>query len=322
MVLASSVLTSNLVTNHDRLAIACLDGSVKKGFELLLPLGFQSFEAIRTALNTFSLRELKKRKRRESDLGHSLRQISQLFYPSSRAAFAHLVLVSAQSPADNLLISGIDPAIGLHTISPQSTFSLVTTSHPLGWHIFYDANVEDSQSREPHFMRKVSKVVRQLRSGISPGFISNLELSINHGPACKFESAVECCRLDRLRPGETWILKTKIGTPVKFFQETQLTGHPIIQDLIYQINEVIRLYSSEPVAQHVLTARLEYRHSLLPTPQAIRLETHCTIPHTPGPSFWPPSSEKGSALISYEEEDDDYDGDTISPSLGSASESN
>lgn len=311
------MLTSNLAADHDRLAIACVDGSAKSGFELLLPLGFHSFETIRTALNTFSLHQLKKEKRRGSDLGHSLRQVSQLFCPSPRAAFGHLVLVSAISPADNLFISDIDPAIGFHTISPQSTFPLDTTNHLLGWHIFYDANADDPRSHESHFMRKVSKVIRQLRTGISPGFISNLDLSISHGPGCHFESAVECCRLNRLRPGETWILKTKIGAPVNFYQETQLTEHPVIQDLISQINEVIRMYSSEPVAQHVLTASLKYRHSLLPTAHAICLETHCTIPRTPRESFRPPSDEKGSGLMSYEQDDD-----AISISLGSASESN
>jgi hypothetical protein len=314
MILASSILASNLVINHDRLAIGCVDGGLKKGFELLLPLGFHSFESIRTALNTFSLRELKKKRRRGPDLGNSIQQISQLLCLSPRAAFSHIVLVSANCPTANLFISGIDSAIGFHTISPQPTFPLVTANHPLGWHIFYDANADDP--RESQFMRKVSKVVRQLRTGISPGFISNLELSITNGPGCKFESAIERCQLDRLRPGETWILKTKIGIPAKFYQETQLTGHPIIQDLINQVNEVIRMYSSEPAAQHVLTGRLKYRHSLLPTPHAISLETHCTIPRTPMTSFRPASSGKGTALMSYEQDDD-----TLSISFGSASES-
>jgi hypothetical protein len=317
MVVASSVLTSNLVLNHDRLAIACVDGGANSGFELLLPLGFHSFGTIRIALNTFSLRQLKKKRRIGSNLGHSLRQISQLFSPSSRAAFGHLVLVSANSPKDTLFISGVDPAIGFHTISPQLTFPLNTTNHPLGWHIFYDADADDPRSLESHFMRKVSKVVRQLRTGINPGCISNLELGVNHGPGCKFESAVECCKLNRLRPGETWVLKTKIGTPVKFYQETHLTQHPIIQDLIGQINEVIRMYSSEPVAQHVLTAHLKYYHSLLPPLHAICLETHCTISRTPFSSFPSLSEQKDSALMLYEQDDD-----AISISMESASESN
>ncbi|KAJ5409306.1 uncharacterized protein N7487_003665 [Penicillium crustosum] len=315
MVLASSVFTSNLLINSDRIAVVCVDGSSKNGFELLLPLAFHSFDALRTVLNEFSLRQLKKKTRRSPDVGKSIRQASRLFYSSPRAAFCHLVFISAYSP-ENLFISGVDTAIGIHTISPQLRFPLETANHPLGWHIFYDADGDDPRSCEVHFMRKVSKVVRQLRTGLSPGALSDLKLFVGQGHGCQFESAMEDCHLARLRPGETWILKVKIGVPIEFYQETQLTEHPVVEDLIRQINSVLKAYSSEPAAQHVLSARLEHQHSLLPKPHTICLETHCTISRTPGVPPRPPNNYRGvSALMSYE-----LDDDAISISLGSASE--
>lgn len=315
MVLASSVLTSNLLINSDRIAVACVDGSSKNGFELLLPLGFHPFETLRTALNEFSLRQLKKKTRRCSDAGISIRQASRLFHPSPRAAFCHLVFISAYPP-ENLFISGVDTAIGIHTVSPQLCFPLDAANHPLGWHIFYDADADDPRSCQVHFMRKVSKVVRQLRTGLSPGALSDLKLFVEQGHRCQFESAMEDCHLARLRPGETWILKVRIGVPIEFYQETQLTEHPMLEDLIRQINSVLKAYSSEPAAQHVLSARLEHQHSLLPKPHTICLETHCTISRTPG--ALPRASDdhrKSSGLMSYE-----LDDDAISISLGSASE--
>ncbi|OQE38442.1 hypothetical protein PENCOP_c008G06372 [Penicillium coprophilum] len=315
MILASSVLTSNLAINSDRIAIACVDGSSRNGFELLLPLGFHSFETLRTALNAFSLRHLKKKTRKLADAGNSIRQASRLFYPSPRAAFCHLVFISP-CPPELLFISGVDTAIGIHTISPQPRFPLESANHPLGWHIFYDADADDPRSCEVHFMRRVSKVVRQLRTGLSPGALSNLKLLIEEGHGCRFESAMEDCHLARLRPGETWIFKVKIGVPIGLYQETQLTEHPVLEDLIRQINSVLKAYSSEPVAQHVLSARLEHQHSLLPKPHTICLETHCTISCTPGVPPRPTGDyRKVSALMSYE-----LDDDAISISLGSASE--
>ncbi|QQK42074.1 Ubiquitin-conjugating enzyme, E2 [Penicillium digitatum] len=294
MVLASSVFTSNLLINSDRIGVAWVDGSSKNGLEVFLPLGFHPFETLRTALNEFSLRQLKKT-RRCSDAGNSIQHASRLFRPSPRAAFCHLVFISA-CPPENLFISGVDPAIG--------------------WHIFYDADAEDPRSCEVHFMRKVSKVVRQLRTGLSPGALSDLKLFFEQGHGCRFESAIEDCHLARLRPGETWILKAKIGVPMDFYQDTQLTEHPMLEDLICQINSVLKAYSSEPAAQHVLSARLEHQHSLLPKPHTICLETHCTISRTPGVPPCPSDDHRQvSALMSYE-----LDNDPFSVSLGSSSE--
>ncbi|KAJ5581562.1 hypothetical protein N7535_000182 [Penicillium sp. DV-2018c] len=319
MILASSILASNLAPNRDRIAVACVDGRARNGFELLLPLGFHSFETSRNALNRLSLAQLRKVKKGKVpsvDAGNSIRQVSQLFFSSTRTAFCHLVFISTHSP-EGLVISGVDTAIGLHTISPRLSFPLFTTDHPLGWHIFYDADSDDPRSSEVHFMRKISKFVRQIRTGLRPGLMTDLRLFIDEGLGCHFESATRYCQLARLRPGETWVVKMKVDVPIEFYQEAQLTGYPILEGLIREINRVLKEYSCYPTAQHILSARLECQHSLLSTPHDICLETHCTIscaPVVPSGAFGP--RQEDTRLMSYEMDDD-----TFSLSKGSASDS-
>ncbi|CAG8278939.1 unnamed protein product [Penicillium salamii] len=320
MMLASSILTSNLISNHDRLAVACVDGNTRTGFDLLLPLGFHSYDTTRGAFDNFFLRQLQKKQRPRTtpDLSQILRQISHLFSASHRATFGHLMLVSANPPSpDPLLISGIDRAIGVHTLSPHSRFPLDTENHPLGWHISYDEHAEDLQHKESHLTRKVAQVVRQIRTGTTPGFLSNLNLYMGLGPGCQLLSAntIDCCQLVRLRPGEAWVSKVKVGVPHLYQEaEWQFTAHPIIQDLIYQLNEVIGLYSSQQLVQHILSAGLKYQHSLLPGPHETYLESHCTIAREATFSSCSSSDDSNLELLSYE------DDGSISASLGSSSE--
>ncbi|CAG7918859.1 unnamed protein product [Penicillium olsonii] len=320
MMLASSILTSNLIPNRDRLAVACVDGSMRNGFDLLLPLGFHPFDRIRAAFDAFYLRQIKRnqRPRVNTDLSHTLRQICQLFRMYPRAAYGHLVLVSGNYPSpDPLLISGIDRAIGVHTLSPHSRFPLDTQDHPLGWHIPYDEHAENLQSEDSHLMRKVSQFVRQVRTGITAGFLSNLDLYMVLGRGCILlsETPIDHCRLERLRPGEKWITKVKVGVP-DFYHEVkwQLTAHPIIQDLIHQLDEVIAMYSSQSLAQYILSSGLKYEHSLLSEPHEVCLESHCTIARDPNLTFRPPLNDANLELLSYE------DAGSISASFGSASE--
>jgi hypothetical protein len=315
MIMASTALASNLIATYDRLALACVNGRSPNGFDILLPLGFHSAESAQAALNIFSIRQMKKHRRRCPDLANSIQKVSRLFCPSSRTAFCHLVFVSAGSPK-TFLIANIDKAIGFHTVSPQPYFPL-GTAHPPGWHICSDADEADPDPRNAHFVRKVTKVVRQLRTGISPGVISDLKLSVGPGNGCWFEAAAGSTHLMRLRPGETWIYKLKIGLPLVQYQDTQLTDNSMFTELIAEINDVLREYSAEPVFQQVLTAGLEYEHSFLPKSHTVCLETHCTISRTLDMSHKPACGhEKISTLMAYEDDDD-----SISISLGSASES-
>ncbi|KAJ5757583.1 uncharacterized protein N7511_006277 [Penicillium nucicola] len=315
MIIASTALTSKLIASYDRLALTCVNGRSPSGFDTLLPLGFHSAEAVHAALNVFSIRQMKKHRRRCPDLAKSIQKVSQLFCPSSRNAFCHLVLVSASSPK-SFLVANIDKAVGFHTVSPQTYFP-VGTAHPPGWHICSDTNEADADPSNAHFARKINKIVRQLRTGMSPGVISDLRISVGPGNGCWFEAAAGDTHLMQLRPGETWIYKLKIGIPLVQRNEAQLPNNATFRELIAQINDVLKEFSCEPALQQILTAGLEYEHSFLPKSHTVCLETHCTISRTPDISSKPVSAhQKISTLMAYEDDDDSFD--IIS---GSASES-
>jgi hypothetical protein len=110
-----------------------------------------------------------------------------------------------------------------------------------------------------------------------------------------------------LRPGETWVYKLKIGIPSIQHQEAQVTDNSMFRELVAQINDVLREYSSEPALQQILTAGLEYEHSFLPKSHTVCLETHCTISRSPDMPRKPfCGHEKISALMAYEADDDSF----------------
>lgn len=285
MILGSSVLVSNLIFNHDRIGLARVDSNATYGFELLLPLGFHPFQVSQSVLEAFSSRERMNVSRKKADLGHAIRQLSLIFRLSSRSAFCHMVFISA-TPPERLSMPLIDEGIGFHTVAPQQCFPLENPTHPPGWHISYSPSTEDPQAQELHFMRKVSKFVRQLRTGINPGGISDLRLSLSPGFACQILSIVGGCHLPVLRPGETWTVPVQVGMAASnswhtspMCHDNKYRGHHsiIIDALMVEINALLKECSAAEISQHILTACLDYRHALLPASNTVHLESHCSV---------------------------------------------
>lgn len=277
--LYSSVLASNLVHNHDRIALAYVDGATKHGFETLLPLGFHSLDIVRSTLNRFSQRQQCMKHGAPPDLGSIIQHVTSMFGPPTRPAFCHLFFVSARPP-DHLLIPWNDQAIGFHTITPQNRLPVTLSNSHAGWHISYDAGSGDVCPHGAHFIRKVAKVVRQLRTGIRPGSISDLNLSLSPGYGCLVQTVIDNTRLTSLRPGETWAVPVQIKVPNACPHNPRSiespVGSPVFEDLLAQINELLQGFTSE-ITQPVLTASVNYRHSLLPSPNTIHAETQLTV---------------------------------------------
>lgn len=280
--LGSSVLASNLNYNYDRIGLAYIDWGKSVGFDLLLPLDFHSMDAVRSALNLFSLLQPLNYHKANDSLGEVIERVSGLFSVCPRSAFCHLFFVSATPPM-HLAIPLIDSAIGFNTITPQPCLLFNQGSLQPGWHISYDVCVGNSCPRESHFIRKVSTVVRQLRTGIRPGSALNLKLSIIPEEGCQILSVINNCRLTSLRPGETWIVPLKISVPSAFHfitpgdRSQSPTHRPLIEDMISQINDLLMEYSSGEITQPILTAHVEYQHSLLPATSTIHEESQFTV---------------------------------------------
>jgi len=279
--LGSSILASNIIHNHDRVGLAYIDWDKNLNFELLLSLGFHSLDTIQSALNIFSRRQHLNHWKADINIGNVIQQVSGLFSVCPRTAFCHLFFVSATPPV-HLAIPAMDQGIGFHTITPQSCLPLKHTGIQPGWHIPYDIGSGTSCPEGTHFIRKVSRVVQQLRTGIRPGSILNLKLSIIPGEDCQI-SVIDNCRIKSLRPGETWIVPVEISVPSAFQpisprnRNEPLTCHPLIEEMISQINGLLMKYSSEVITQPILTAHIEYQHSLLPAPNTIHVESQLTI---------------------------------------------
>ena len=285
MVLGSSVLASNLVFNHDRLGLACVDSNATHGFQLLLPLGFHPFEVSRSVLETFPLRQRMNASVKKADLGRAIHQLSRIFRLFPRAAFCHMVFISA-TPPERLSMPLIDEGIGFHTIAPQQYLPLDNPPNPPGWHISYSPSTDDPQTDELHFMRKVSKIVRQFRTGINPGGISDLTLSLIPGFACCILSTIDSCHLPVLRLGETWTFPVRVGmaasnswhtSPARHNTKDQGHHSIIIDALMVEINALLKECSAAEISQHILTARLSYKHALLPISNTVHLESHCSV---------------------------------------------
>lgn len=276
------MLASNLVPNHDRIALASVDGAAKHGFEILLPLGFHSLDIVRSTLNKFSQRQRLMKHAAPPYLGNVIEQVATMFSTSTRAAFCHLFFASATTP-EHLLIPWIDQAIGFHTITPQTCLPVTRPNFQAGWHISYDAGAEETSPSGAHFIRKVSRVIRQLRTGIRPGSISDLKLSLSPGYGCLIQTVIDGTRLTSLRPGETWVVPVQISVPSAFQRKSRAPdspGHsPAFEDLLAQIDELLEGYTGE-IIQPVLTAAVNYRHSLLPSANTIHAETHLTVVRT------------------------------------------
>lgn len=213
------------------------------------------------------------------DLGSVIQQVAYMFCTPTRPAFCHLFYVSA-TPPDHLLIPWIDHTIGFHTITPQSCLPVTRPNFQAGWHISYDVSSEDMGPHGAQFIRKVSKVIAQLRTGIRPGFISDLKLSLLPGDGCLIQTVVDSTRLTSIRPGETWVIPIQILVPNAFPQASRASKSavqsPILDDLFIQITELLEDFTGE-ITQPVLTASVDYRHSLLPSPNTIHAETQLTV---------------------------------------------
>lgn len=279
---ACSVLASNLTANHDRIALLEL---FKEGetscFEPLLPLDFHSLGAVRSAVNRL-LRRQHDAPKTGMDYASIVRKAAKMFGSYPRTAYCHIFFISAAPPVP-LPLPCFDQAIGFHTITPEDGLSVEHMDNHPGWHIPYQVDSAETHPRDTRFIRKVARVIRQLRSGIRPGTIHNLKLSIVPDGGCQVHFVEDGFRFRFLRAGESFQVPILVRLPA-VSQETALEtvqqkpqfDSPVIEDLIARINDVLMDYT-EQYTQPLLTAHVEYGHSLLPPFDRIHTEAHLAV---------------------------------------------
>lgn len=280
--LSCSILTSNLIFKHDRVALAYVDEASESPLEILLTLDFHSLDAVRSVLDSLSRRHHLGNQTQSPGPGKIIQLASGLFSSSPRAAFCHIFYISA-TDRSQLVLPFIDQAIGIHTITSQNCLLLHHMNHVLGWHISYSIDNDWYDPNGAHFIRKCSKVIRQLRTGIRPGAIENFKLYLVPAVGCYVQSVRSGYLHTSLRAGETLTVPVQIAVPAvlpRTFFGNQESGFqhdsPIVQDLYARINDVLMDYTGE-VTEPILTAHVEYQHSLLPSSNVVHVKTHLTV---------------------------------------------
>ena len=280
-VVSSLTVVSELTATDDRFAIVYIDKDSADSFGLLLPLGSHSFDSARAAMDKSTLRQLTVQRAGNIELHGVIQQISKMLYHSGRPTFSHVFFITA-TPSMQLWMPAIDRRIGFHTISPHFHFPFNGLEIPSGWHVFYDVESYDTNSDLSH---KVSMAIEHIRTGVDPGVVTDLRLSLTAGDRCEIQAVLGENHLDLLRPGENWVIPIQIGVPAASIKRPlQVTNgsswtnnHPTLNKMMVQLQELFTDFSYEGITQHVLTARLEYKHSLLPTNNVVHLECFCAV---------------------------------------------
>lgn len=277
-------VVSNLLNEVDHFGIAFIDRSAVNDFRILLRLGRQTRDAARTAVESFALHQLTTEKVEGADLQKIFQQLSSMLEYSERMAMRHIFFITATPPV-TFTMPTIEEGIGFHTMSPDCWFPFDDPAVPRGWHIFYDIHRNDSESFESVLKCKVDRVIGHLRTGLDPGVVTGLTLIFIAGEGCRVQSVLEEGQFAVLRPGEKWTIWAQISVPATSLKREVRTADrlasrediPIVEGLMDRLQEVLRDYSNDDIMQDIMTARLEYQHSLLPPHTTVCLESQCTV---------------------------------------------
>lgn len=268
----------------DHFGITYIDRNAVNDMGILLPLGSHTMNSARTAIETFTIRQLTAEKSEGGELHNALPHLSKMLCFSQRMALRHIFFITAAPPI-YVTTPMIGNEIGFHTISPDYCFPFDNLAVPRGSHIFYDIHLNHPDSQERFLKRKVFKVIEHLRTGLDPGVVADLKLDLIAGEDCRLQPILEDSQLALLRPGEKWVVPVQVSVPAASLKQAlpapeQLTwgdNLPALDALMDQLQDLLRDFSHGDIVQHIITARLEYRHSLLPPLSTVCLESHCTV---------------------------------------------
>jgi hypothetical protein len=144
---------------------------------------------------------------RDDDLlGDAVETASRLFDTNDHST-PHIFLVSANH--DTTLSTVYNAVVGLTTVTLDDHYDS-GPSPRLGWHIYPEINSDPSSALD--FQNKVDKALCHIRSGFTPGTITNLHVRLT--PSAKFDVQI-CGRtsIASLRPGETWKILVRVSMP-------------------------------------------------------------------------------------------------------------
>lgn len=284
IVVSTLAIVSSLTSIDDRFAITYIDRDSIDGFGLLLPLGTHSLDSARAAIDMFSVHQLTNRRTECDELQGVTLQVSEMLCLLARPALCHLFFVTANTSVQ-LSTPVTDRRIGFHTVSPNFCFPFNGSDIPSGWHVFYDINSYDTEAKEFILKDKISTVIENIRTGIEPGLVTDLQLDFTAGERCHIQPVLEESYLDLLRPGEKWVIPVQIKVPSVSAKRPLLQlpdrhlddCHQALKSMMVELQDLLEDFSHENIAQHIMSSNLKYRHSLFPAENVVSIESPCTV---------------------------------------------
>ena len=174
-----------------------------------------------------------------------------------------------------------DDRLQVHLICPGSIpWKAPVKSECNGWKLrsqytdelqFVTYNKKDTDATS--LFNRLRGLVFHARRGICSGVISDLILDINVGPECSIEGVMGRREISSLHPGEviTALVKLRAGAPpAKGYSLSPSENSPRTRSSSHNLtDEIDGLLGTTPIT--ILTAKIKYKHSLLPT------GTMCTV---------------------------------------------
>ena len=141
---------------------------------------------------------------------------------------------------------------------------------------------------------RIRVLIPQARSGKVLGSLTELVLEVSAGPDCTIEDVIGKIEFTKLHPGEvfTTLFKLRLrATAVEGYSLSRPAtprseALPDTNDVMGHLDKMLGTMDTK-----ILTARLTYRHSLLPAGTTCSITTECHIKRVPGSDQMPSPSK-------------------------------
>ena len=281
----------NVIT--DRLAIICTSTTDTSGANstVVRDLSEVKMHRIKTALDAISISMKKPMPNAWIDTIDCAKEIllkSTVPDPDEEPlqdTFGHIFLLT--SDADGLPFQSLEhEKLTFHTISPAGAPRNLSPIHCNGWKLrSLSGNepqaVSTKKDLDPTSVsNRLRVLIPQARSGKVLGSLTELVLEVSAGPDCVIEGVIGKVEFNELHPGEVFSVIFKLRALAATVQGYSLSDTPTRSseallnknDVLSQLDKMLGTTKAK-----ILTARLTYKHSLLPAGTTCSVTTECHV---------------------------------------------
>ena len=199
--------------------------------------------------------------------------------------FGHIFLLT--SDADGLSSQSLEhEKLTFHTISPAGAPRNLSSIHCDGWKLrSLFGNEPQAVSKKKDLdptsvSNRLRVLISQARSGKVLGNLTELVLEVSAGPDCVIENVIGKVEYNEIHPGEVFSVVFKLRALAATVQGYSLSHTPTqSSDALLNRNDVLSQLDKMlgTTDAKILTARLTYKHSLLPAGTTCSVTTECHV---------------------------------------------